>query len=478
MKELVSRSLLEHSESLRRSEYSSKELTEAYISEIEQKDGELGAFITVTAERAMLDATEIDRKRASGEELSPLAGIPFAIKDNVCTKGVKTTCASKMLGEYVPPYDAAVSEKLKSAGAVLLGKTNMDEFAMGSTTENSAFMLTKNPLDLSRVPGGSSGGSAAAVAANEAVFALGSETGGSIRQPAAFCGVVGMNPTYGLVSRYGLVAYASSLDRIGPITKNVRDSIAVLEAISGKDVRDATSVAHVQSFGKEVEAGVKGLRIGIPEEFFEDGLTEDVKNAVMSAAKEYELMGAELVSVSVPSIEYALSAYYIISCSEASSNLARYDGVRYGYRAEQYSSMEELYKKSRSEGFGKEVKKRIMLGTLALSEGFYDAYYKKALFVKKRVTEDFRRAFEDCDVMIAPVAPSIAYKLGGVTPMHMYLSDKYTVPVNLAGLPSLSIPCGTGDDGMPVGMQIIGKAFSEDLLYRVGYAFEIRGGEK
>ena len=478
MSELTERTIFEHAEALRKKEYSSVQLTQAYLEQIDKKDKTIGAYITVTADRAIESAKAFDEGRCSDSEISPLAGIPCGIKDNMCTKGIKTTCASKMLGGYIPPYSAHVVEKLEKSGAVILGKLNMDEFAMGSTTENSAFKVCRNPLDTDRVPGGSSGGSAAAVAAREAVYTLGSDTGGSIRQPASFCGVVGMKPTYGSVSRYGLVAFASSLDQIGPITSTVLDNALVLNAIVGHDKRDATSVKRIYNdFTADIKNGVKGMKIGVPEEFFGEGISNDVRKAVLAATDTYRALGAELVSVSMPSIDYALSAYYVISSAEASSNLARFDGVRYGYRCDDYSNIDELYRKSRSEGFGSEVKKRIMLGTFALSSGYYDAYYKKALQVRSLVRKDFDEAFEKCDFIISPVAPTVAYKIGEKTgdSLQMYMGDAYSVPVNIAGIPALTLPCGIGEGGMPVGMQLIGPAFSEGLLYRAGFAFESTG---
>ena len=477
MSELTERTIFEHAEALRKKEYSSVQLTQAYLEQIDKKDKTIGAYITVTADRAIESAKAFDEGRCSDSEISPLAGIPCGIKDNMCTKGIKTTCASKMLGGYIPPYSAHVVEKLEKSGAVILGKLNMDEFAMGSTTENSAFKVCRNPLDTDRVPGGSSGGSAA-VAAREAVYTLGSDTGGSIRQPASFCGVVGMKPTYGSVSRYGLVAFASSLDQIGPITSTVLDNALVLNAIVGHDKRDATSVKRVYNdFTADIKNGVKGMKIGVPEEFFGEGISDDVRKAVLAATDTYRALGAELVSVSMPSIDYALSAYYVISSAEASSNLARFDGVRYGYRCDDYSNIDELYRKSRSEGFGSEVKKRIMLGTFALSSGYYDAYYKKALQVRSLVRKDFDEAFGKCDFIISPVAPTVAYKIGEKTgdSLQMYMGDAYSVPVNIAGIPALTLPCGIGEGGMPVGMQLIGPAFSEGLLYRAGFAFESTG---
>lgn len=478
MSELTEKTIFEHAEALRKKEYSSVQLTQAYLEQIDKKDKTIGAYITVTADRAIESAKAFDEGRSSDSEISPLAGIPCGIKDNMCTKGIKTTCASKMLGGYIPPYNAHVVEKLEKSGAVILGKLNMDEFAMGSTTENSAFKVCRNPLDTDRVPGGSSGGSAAAVAAREAVYTLGSDTGGSIRQPASFCGVVGMKPTYGSVSRYGLVAFASSLDQIGPITSTVLDNALVLNAIVGHDKRDATSVKRVYNdFTADIKNGVKGMKIGVPEEFLGEGISDDVRKAVLAAADTYRALGAELVSVSMPSIDYALSAYYVISSAEASSNLARFDGVRYGYRCDDYSNIDELYRKSRSEGFGSEVKKRIMLGTFALSSGYYDAYYKKALQVRSLVRKDFDEAFGKCDFIISPVTPTVAYKIGEKTgdSLQMYMGDAYSVPVNIAGIPALTLPCGIGEGGMPVGMQLIGPAFSEGLLYRAGFAFESTG---
>ncbi|MBQ3056559.1 MAG: Asp-tRNA(Asn)/Glu-tRNA(Gln) amidotransferase subunit GatA [Clostridia bacterium] len=467
--------LSEQSLALRERKISSAELTKAYIASIEKNEPHVGAYISIDARRALDMAIAVDKRRAKGEELGALAGIPMGVKDNICTKGVATTCASKMLADYVPPYNAHVVENLEKEGFVMLGKLNMDEFAMGSTTENSAMKITHNPVDLTRVPGGSSGGSAAAVAANEAAYTLGSDTGGSIRQPAAFCGVVGMKPTYGTVSRYGLVAFASSLDQIGPLTKTVRDNALVLNAIAGYDKRDATSVDRVLGhFTAEIGKGVAGLTIGVPKEFFGEGISPDVKEAVLKAATRYEKMGAKLLEVSMPAIDHALAAYYVISSAEASSNLARFDGVRYGYRTEEFSDIAELYKKSRSEGFGAEVKRRIMLGTFALSSGYYDAYYKKALQVRALVRADYDRVLEKCDVILSPVAPTVAYKLGekSQNPLEMYMGDAYSVPVNVAGIPALALPCGVGEGNMPVGLQLMGKPFSEALLYRVGAALE------
>lgn len=475
MSELTHRSVAEHAEALRKQEYSSVELTEAYLKAIREKDEKIGAFLTLTEGEALAAAKASDERRAAGTLLSPIDGIPGAIKDNICTKGVRTTCASRMLADYIPPYNATVMEKLNGAGLVMLGKLNMDEFAMGSSTENSAMQITHNPRDLSRVPGGSSGGSAAAVAAEETPYALGSDTGGSIRQPAAFCGVVGMKPTYGSVSRYGLVAFASSLDQIGPLTANVRDNAMILNAIAGYDRHDATSINRTYTdFTAELGLGVKGMRIGLPEQFFGEGISPDVRSAVLAAAETYRSLGAEIVHVSMPSIDHALAAYYVISSAEASSNLARFDGVRYGFRASDYEDIDGLYLRSRTEGFGAEVKRRIMLGTFALSSGYYDAYYKKALQVRSLVMADFTAAFDKCNAILSPVAPTVAYRIGEKSgnPLEMYMGDAYSVPVNIAGLPAISLPCGVGADNMPVGMQLIGREFSESLLYRIANAFE------
>ena len=474
-KEITSLSLRQLSGCLRSGELTAVQAAEAYLASIRENDPSIRAYLSVLEEKAMGQAAETDRRRARGETLSPLAGVPVGIKDNICTKGVTTTCASRMLEQFIPPYNAHVIEKLEEAGAVMLGKLNMDEFAMGSSTENSFFQITHNPRDPSRVPGGSSGGSAAAVAANEAAFALGSDTGGSIRQPAAFCGVVGMKPTYGTVSRYGLVAFASSLDQIGPLTRDVADSAMVMDCIAGHDSRDSTSIRMDKlPYASQLGQDIRGIKIALPEEFFGEGLSEDVRKGIQLAARRFQDLGAEIVRVSMPTLTHALPAYYIISSAEASSNLARFDGIRYGYRSPDYEDITSLYKNSRSEGFGEEVKRRIMLGTFALSSGYYDAYYKKALQVRTLITRDYSRIFAACDCILSPVAPTTAYKIGEKTanPLEMYLGDIYTVPVNIAGLPGLSMPCAAASDGMPVGMQLIGPAFSEPLLYRVGYAYE------
>ena len=469
--------LLALSDAMQRGDLTSREVTQAYLDRIHQVEGKVQAYISLNEEEALRQADECDKKRHQGEKVSPLCGIPVAVKDNICVKGGKTTCASKMLADFVSPYSATVWEKLQAAGCVLLGKTNLDEFAMGSSTENSAFHPTHNPRDLSRVPGGSSGGSAACVAADEAPFSLGSDTGGSIRQPAAFCGVVGMKPTYGMVSRYGLVAFASSLDQIGPMTKTVADNALVLDAIAGYDCRDTTSIKRGYTpMNREMKAGVKGLRIGLPKEMFGEGLSADVRKAVMNAAKTLERLGATVQEVSIPSLKVALPAYYVLSSAEASSNLARFDGVRYGHRAAEYADLEELYLKSRSEGFGAEVKRRIMLGAFALSSGYYDAYYNKALRVKALIKQGFDACFEKADILLTPAAPTTAYPLGAHTddPIQMYLGDIYTVSVNMAGLPGMVVPCGTDKAGLPVGAQLIAPAFGEQKLFDAACAYQVQ----
>lgn len=468
----------ELSEKLKKREISAVELTRAQLSRIEEAEPEIESLVTVTADAALEKAAAVDRKIAAGEAVSPLAGIPMAIKDNISTKGVLTTCASKMLYNYVPPYDATAAERLDAADAVMVGKANMDEFAMGSSTENSYFKKTKNPKNTAHVPGGSSGGSAAAVAADEAVFALGSDTGGSIRQPASFCGVVGMKPTYGLVSRYGLIAFASSLDQIGPITKDVRDCATVLSVISGKDAKDSTSLsAPVPDFLGALTGECKGMKIGLPKEYFSDAVDPAVRDAVLAAAKAYESMGAEVAECTLPMLDYALEAYYLISSAEASSNLARYDGVRYGFRAEGCKDLDELFLKTRSEGFGKEVKRRIMLGTFVLSSGYYDAYYKKAQQTRTLICQDFARVFESFDCILTPTSPCTAWKFGdkSADPVQMYLADICTVSVNIAGLPALSMPCGADAAGLPVGVQLIGGRLRDDVILRAAYALEQNG---
>jgi len=459
---------------LKTRQISCMELTQAVLNRIKDVDEKVRAYVTVTEEEALKRAAELDEEFKTMESNSPLKGIPAAVKDNMCTRGIKTTCSSKILYNFLPPYNATVVEKLDESGFILLGKTNMDEFAMGSSTENSAFFVTANPWDLQAVPGGSSGGSAAAVAADEAVFALGSDTGGSIRLPAAFCGVVGLKPTYGYVSRYGLIAYASSLDQIGPITKDVTDCALVMNAIFGHDPKDSTSAeVDVPDFTGFLKNDVRGLKIGVPKEYFGEGIHEGVKKAVWDAIELLKDLGAELDEVSMPHTDYGLATYYIIAPAEASSNLARYDGIQYGYRAENFQDLIDLYKKTRSEGFGPEVKRRIMLGTYALSSGYYDAYYLKAQKVRTLVKQDFDRAFEKFDVLISPTSPTPAFKIGAKTddPLTMYLTDVCTIPINLAGVPAISIPCGFSE-GLPVGLQIIGKPFDEGTLIRTAYTFE------
>lgn len=451
------------------------EVTRAYIDRIKEVEPKVEAYITVCEDEAMKRAGEVQKGYDAGEDMPVLAGIPMALKDNMCTKGILTTCASKMLGNFIPPYDAAVAQKLSDRKTVLLGKVNMDEFAMGSSTENSAFKTTKNPWDLERVPGGTSGGSAAAVAADEAVFTLGSDTGGSIRQPAAFCGVVGMKPTYGAVSRFGLVAFASSLDQIGPVTKDVEDCALVMNAIAGHDSHDSTSAnVNYPDYTKALVNNVKGLKIGLPKEYFGQGINPEVSKAVEEAVELLKKLGAEYEEFSLPITEYALPAYYLISSAEASSNLARYDGIKYGYRAEKYADLLDLYKQSRSEGFGPEVKRRIMLGTYALSAGYYDAYYKKALQVRTLIKKGFDDAFKKYDVIITPVAPTTAFKIGEKVddPLEMYMGDICTVSLNIAGLPGMVITSGFDSKGLPIGLQLIGKSFDESTLIRVGYTFE------
>ncbi|MDD6237323.1 MAG: Asp-tRNA(Asn)/Glu-tRNA(Gln) amidotransferase subunit GatA [Clostridiales bacterium] len=470
----------ELSKQLREKKISSAELTAAVFERIEQTEEKVDAYITLNKEAALRKAAEVDQKRADGAALSDLAGIPIGIKDNICTKDVLTTCASKMLSNFVPPYNATVMDKLEACDIVMTGKLNMDEFAMGSSTETSYFKKTKNPVDLTRVPGGSSGGSAAAVAAGEAILALGSDTGGSIRQPSSFCGTVGLKPTYGTVSRYGLVAFASSLDQIGPIGKSVKDVAMLYSAICGHDRMDATSAYrsypnYLECLGK----GINGLRIGIPKEYFGAGIDNTVKDAILKAAKLFEQNGAVVKEISLPSTDYALSAYYIIASAEASSNLARFDGVKYGYRTEHFGNLTEMYENTRSEGFGDEVKRRILLGTFVLSSGYYDAYYKRAKLLQKRIASEFASAFCDCDVILTPTTPMTAFKLGENVddPLKMYAGDICTVTVNIAGLPALNIPCGMDASGLPIGMQLIGAKFSEDILLNAAdwYESEIGG---
>jgi len=456
-------------------EITSLELTEAVLARIDEVEGDVKAYLTITRDEAIAQAKAVDEKIAKGEAISFLEGIPGAIKDNICTKGVKTTCASKILQNFVAPYDATVMTKLKEQNPVIIGKANMDEFAMGGSTENSAFQKTGNPWNTDCVPGGSSGGSAAAVAAGTAVWALGSDTGGSIRQPASFCGVVGMKPTYGRVSRYGLVAYASSLDQIGPITKDVTDCANILNVICGRDEMDSTSVnEEVPDFTKALVEDVKGLKVGIPKEYFVKGMDPEVEKTVREAIKQLEALGAEIVDISLPNTDYAISTYYLIAPSEAATNLARYDGVSYGERAEDAADLVEMMTKTRTQYLGEEVKRRIMIGNYALSAGYYDAYYLKALKVRRLVKEDFDKAFKEVDVIVCPTAPTPAFKIGEKisNPLEMYLQDACTVPLNLAGLPGISVPCGYSSNKMPIGLQIIGKALDEETILRVAYTYE------
>ena len=459
-------------------ERSSVEITQEALDRIQALEPKLHSFLCVTPEIALEQARQVDAKIAAGEEINLLAGIPIAVKDNMCTKGITTTCGSKILEHFVPPYESTVSQKLIDAGAVILGKTNLDEFAMGSSTENSAYQVTANPWDLERVPGGSSGGSAAAVAAEECVVSLGSDTGGSIRQPASFCGVVGLKPTYGLVSRFGLVAYASSLDQIGPFGRSVEDTAILLGAIAGYDPKDSTSLkVDIPDYAQLLKPNFRSrgvLRIGVIKETFGEGLDSVVEAAVTKAIDQLQQLGAEIHIISCPRFRYGLPTYYIIAPSEASANLARYDGVKYGFRATDKDNLLSMYTNTRAQGFGAEVKRRIMLGTYALSAGYYDAYYLKAQKVRTLIKEDFDRAFEKVDILVTPTSPTTAFKAGEKTsdPLSMYLSDLMTIPVNLAGLPGLSIPCGFDQQGLPIGMQMISKALREDLLLQVAYAYE------
>lgn len=456
-------------------EISVTEAVRASLDAIKAKEEKVNSFVTVDEEGALKRAKEVQKLIDSGSLTGPLAGVPVAIKDNMCTKGLLTTCSSKILENFVPTYTAEAVRRLEDAGAVIIGKTNMDEFAMGSTTETSAYGETKNPWNMAHVPGGSSGGSCAAVSAEECSFALGSDTGGSIRQPSSFCGVTGMKPTYGTVSRYGLIAYGSSLDQIGPITKDVTDCATVLEIIAGHDTKDATSVSREDTdFTAALVDDVKGMKIGIPKDYFGEGLNIEVRDAVLSAVRTLEEKGAVVEEFDLGLVKYAIPAYYVIACAEASSNLARFDGVKYGYRTKEYEGLHNMYKKSRSEGFGAEVKRRIMLGSFVLSSGYYDAYYLKALRVKGLIKKAFDEAFAKYDVIIAPAAPTTAPKLGESlkNPIQMYLGDIYTISVNLAGLPGISLPCGMDKNGLPVGIQMIGDCFKEKNIIRTAYSFE------
>jgi aspartyl-tRNA(Asn)/glutamyl-tRNA(Gln) amidotransferase subunit A len=461
-------------DSLRKRDFSSMELTEAVFERIADTDNKIHAYLTLNRDAALEQARQADERLMHDGDKTPLLGVPIALKDNFLTRGLRTTCGSRILGEFIPPYDATTVQKLRAAGAVITGKTNLDEFAMGSSVENSAFFPTRNPWNLQRIPGGSSGGSAAAVAADQCIAALGTDTGGSIRQPAACCGVVGLKPTYGRASRFGIIAFASSMDQVGPMTKDVRDAALLLEVIAGHDPADSTSaIRDVPSYTEALTRDIRGLRIGIPKEYFVSGMQREVEDAVRTAIRELEKNGVAIEEISLPHTEYAVAVYYIVATAEASSNLARYDGMRYGYRADA-KDLTETYMKSRDEGFGSEVKRRIMLGTYALSAGYYDAYYLKAQRVRTLIKRDFDEAFGHCDVIITPTTPTTAFELGEKTqdPLQMYLSDIYTISINLAGLPALSLPCGFDQDKMPIGMQIIGKHFDESTILRVGYAYE------
>lgn len=450
-------------------------LAETCYTRIASEDPQIGAYLTLSKERALAKAAEIDALASRGEELPPLAGVPVAIKDVMITRGVRTTAGSKILGNYIPPYDCTAVARMEAAGAMVVGKVNCDEFAMGSSNENSAWRPVHNPRDLSRVPGGSSGGSAAAVAANMAVAALGSDTGGSIRQPASFCGVVGLMPTYGRVSRYGLIAFASSLDHIGPLTKTVKDAAIILKVIAGRDPMDPTSAdVPVPDFVAELEKPVRGLKLGVAQEYFGEGLDAEVRSAVEAAMQKLAMLGCEIFPVSLPHTKYAIPTYYIVATAEASANLARFDGARYGFRAPDAHNLSEMYRRSRDQGFGPEVKRRIMLGTYALSAGYYDAYYLKAQKVRTLLTQDFEQAFQKVDAIVTPTSPTPAFKLGEKVndPLAMYLADIYTVTADLAGIPGISIPCGATKDKLPIGLQILGKHFDEATILRVANAYE------
>ena len=468
---------LELGKKIKAGEITSPQATEAVIKQIKAVEEQVHSYVTLDEEGAMKRAKEVQAQIEAGTLTGPLAGVPAAIKDNMCTKGMRTTCSSKILENFVPTYTAEAVLNLEKAGAVILGKTNMDEFAMGSTTETSAYGVTRNPWNTEHVPGGSSGGSCAAVAANECFYALGSDTGGSIRQPSSFCGVTGIKPTYGTVSRYGLIAYGSSLDQIGPVAKDVSDCAAILEAISSHDLKDSTSMARTDcDFTSALKDDVKGMKIGIPSSYFGEGLDEEVKAAILKAADILKEKGAVVETFDLGLVDYAIPAYYVIASAEASSNLSRFDGVKYGYRTKEYEGLHNMYKKTRSEGFGPEVKRRIMLGSFVLSSGYYDAYYLKALRVKALIKKAFDEAFAKYDVTLGPVAPTTAPKLGSslADPIKMYLGDIYTISINLAGLPGISVPCGTDSQGLPIGMQLIGDCFKEKTLIRAAYTYEQR----
>ena len=475
IKELLKKTATEQKKALLNKEVSAVELVNAEYERIEAVDEKLGAFNSLCKEQALETAKEVDKKIANNEELPPLAGIPLALKDNINLKDTKTTASSKILENFVSPYDATVVKKLKENMIPILGKVNLDEFAMGSSTENSAFKITRNPWDLNKVPGGSSGGSAASIAGFEATISLGSDTGGSIRLPASFCGIVGMKPTYGRVSRYGLIAFASSLDQIGPFARSVEDAALLLEAISGHDTHDSTSLnMPVPAFSKALTKDIKGSRVGVIKELLGDGVSADVKKAVEAAIQKYKDLGAEIVEVSLPLLEHSIGVYYILATAEASSNLARFDGVKYGHRTKDPKNLLEMYTKTRAEGFGDEVKRRIMLGTYALSAGYYDAYYKKAQQIRRLIKEDFDRAFEKADILISPTCPNTAFEIGSKIsdPLSMYLTDIGTISANLAGIPGMSLPCGYDSDGMPIGLQILAPALAEEKLFNMAYNFE------
>ena len=460
---------------LDKKEITSEEITKSYLSRIEEKEKDVQAFVTKTGEKALEQAKKIDEKIKKEGKRAKLEGIPIGLKDNMCTKGIKTTCSSKMLENFVSPYDGTVVKKVEDEGMISLGKLNMDEFAMGGSTEYSYFHKTHNPWNLNKVPGGSSGGSAAAVAANMVPWALGSDTGGSIRQPSSLCGVVGLKPTYGLVSRYGLVAFASSLDQIGPITKDVEDNAILLNAITGYDPKDSTSMnIEKKDYTKSLIKDVKGLKIGMPKEFLGEGINSEVKNAILDTAKKYEKLGATVEECSLDIGKEALAVYYIIACAEASSNLGRFDGIRYGYRSEKFDNLKDIYKNSRSEGFGPEVKRRIILGTYVLSSGYYDAYYKKAQKVRTAIRDEYDKLFNKYDLLLTPTSPTVAFKIGEKSnnPLEMYLADICTVPVNIAGLPGISLPVSVDREGMPIGVQLISKHFDEETIYRAAYTLE------
>ena len=473
--DILAYSAVELAQAIKAGETTAVEAMKAVLDRIDASEESIHAYVTIDREAALAKAEAVQKQIEAGELTGPLAGVPVAIKDNMCTEGVLTTCSSRILGNFIPTFTAEAVKNLEKAGAVMIGKTNMDEFAMGSTTETSAYGVTRNPWNTEHVPGGSSGGSAAAVAAEEIPYALGSDTGGSIRQPAAFCGVTGIKPTYGRVSRYGLIAYGSSLDQIGPLAKDVTDCATILEAICKHDDKDSTSYAQAEDdFTSALVDDVKGMKIGIPRDYFAEGIDEDVKTAVLAAAKKLEEKGAIVEEFDLGMVEYAIPAYYIIASAEASSNLERFDGVKYGYRTAEYRDLHNMYKKTRSEGFGAEVKRRIMLGSFVLSSGYYDAYYVKALKTKALIKKAFDDAFAKYDVILGPVAPTTALKMGESLsdPIKMYLGDIYTVSVNLAGLPGISLPCGQDKDGMPVGMQLLGQTFDEKSIIRAAYAFE------